>query len=190
MKKSIQVCMWKEGRGDACTEIGTVKNGELSFCNLHAASRSKTPRKFEIIDSTGLSNLDYTGQIVETAVEDIHGIKGYFMFVKPELDNNGVHCGGIMCIQDTSLKEVFEISTLYWAVPNTSTGFIGTALIEGMKSRAMLRGIPQPIITTRQAKSPDFTTIVIESPIENKDFWLGFIEGSHFTTANRQTWGL
>jgi len=68
--------------------------------------------------------------------------------------------------------------------------FIGTSFLDSIRNRCEMNGVEEPILTVEKGKINGFSVVCMEVPESQRLFWLGFIQGSHFTIANRQQWNL
>ena len=66
------------------------------------------PRKFKVLDSSGLAFVNFDGMILELNCENEHGIPGYHSFKQPPFDNNGKPCYGFVCFDSESVEEIYE----------------------------------------------------------------------------------
>lgn len=82
------------------------------------------------------------------------------------------------------------MTTLRFSVP----GKVFKSFTSSIKTNiAVISGqVKEPTITVEPSKiCPDtFSIIVLTVRDEDRSFWHGFIQGSHFTIANRQQWNL
>lgn len=69
--------------------------------------------------------------------------------------------------------------------------YIGQSFLDSIKCKAFLCDMKEPILTVENDKPFEgFSVVCLEVPEAEKLFWLGFIQGSHFTIDNRQQWEL